>query len=281
MRIRERTERLKLSCHYRLVAPMRHAVREIAGSLSPIGPPVVVYTMEKVGTQTVLATLRASSHRQRAYMTHTVKGSVSLQARRSLPLDLIQIRGQQQSPLKLITAVRDPVARDISLFFEVLPLLMPSVDSLTPLDELSVEFGRFVSNESEVEYLTPTSWFEEEFFPATDLHWAEINIDPDLGWSRNISKRFDLLTFRTEQMGDILEPALTSFLGRPIKRRIDHNRHNQKRESVLLDYYGLYRSFVHDAKLESAYLDRSYQDPVVRHFYSDEEISSARLRWLR
>lgn len=260
--------RARLSASYRIAAPVRRALRTGSSAISPISDPIAIYTMEKVGTQTILASVESIGWGQRVAMAHTVSSSTSRQATRSNPLDLDRL-SHDRSTIRFVTSVRDPIERDISLFFEVLPLMKQTPDGLTEFAEL---FESFVRNETSVAYLAPLEWFETEWEPTTGLPYQSFG-EPNEYEIRAAQTAFGsaALLVRLEDFPGVLPDLMTRLTGIHFEanRVRNANRGAAKKVDVLKPHYGMYSRFKREARLSKQYVTAAYADPVIHRFYDD------------
>lgn len=271
--------RVRESLRSRVTSPARQFGREVLGAAAQV-PPIVIFTMEKVGTQTVEQTLKDASPVQRVYMGHAVSGSGSRQLSRSVPIDQDQVRRRvgEGENLRVISAMRDPVARDISLFFELIPVLGLRELAVEEPDGLVPEFLKFVRNELSAAYLRPAEWAETELAAlvgadlVSDLHQAPVQT--------HANDASSLLFFRAEDLDNTkVRREIAAFSGRQFDKLSDKNRSGSKAENPFFGHYKAYPNFKRDLLLSAEYLDSAYGDELVRRIYSEEELGRFREFW--
>jgi hypothetical protein len=194
-------------------------------------PAVLVYQMAKVGSKTVLHSVRRSRPRQPVFHVHTLtREGVETMERfyrwcrvPSLPwaghllvsryLKEQLRRGVTPGRWKVITLVRDPVARNLSLLFQVGERLIPDfrfrchTDTLDPVAVFE-HFERAFP--SQVKCL---QWFDDELQRVFDVDLFGAPFDRDAGYQVYPGPIADVLLLRTDRLHEVGEEALRRFLG--------------------------------------------------------------------
>lgn len=262
-------------------------------------PPIVVHQMARVGSISVLhAILRCfdrdrvfhthylhpatiAAERARADLLHRVRGDVGL-TRELLAASMLDERlrrdglqrDEEDSAWRVVTMVRDPVARTISAFFRHFAYNHPHLSPTFHEDPRNV--GRlldlFLAPEEE-ERRVVHQWFDRELCTPLGIDVYEAPFPREAGVARWSTARTELLLLRTEDLDRVGEGALREFLGAPALSLQTQNR------GVEQSYGAAYAAFMSRLRLPSRYLDEMYDAPVARHFYSDAEIESFRRRW--
>ena len=175
-------------------------------------------------------------------------------------------------PLKIISLVRDPVARNISTFFYALPQFIPhwkekETQQLLSAGELNAIF------ESKRHFIqTALNWFDEQIKDAVGLDVYAVPFDKTRGWQIYKQGLIELLVLRMEDLQRTGEDALRKFLNLPHLKMVKVNT-GEEREA-----YELYRRFLtHPVSQE--YLEMTYSAKLARHFYTDKEIKRFVHRW--
>lgn len=254
-------------------------------------PAVLVFQMAKVGSQTVVRSIRASGPRQPVFHVHTLtdQGMAAMEGfyRWSRVPSLLwaghllvgrylsrQIRrGVTPGRWKIVTLVRDPVARNLSLLFQLGHRLLPDFEEQCDagrLDPITV-FERFEADfPGQVDCMR---WFRDELYPVFGVDPFAEPFDREAGHHVYRGPFADVLLIRTEDLDRGGAAALRSFLGleqlRWKRANIGGRKANGARYARLLDRL----------RLPAAFVDRYYDTPEVRHFYSPEELNLLRTRW--
>ncbi len=253
-------------------------------------PAVLVYQMAKVGSQSVVRSLRASRPGRPVFHVHTLtnQGMAAMEAFYrwsrvpSLPgaghllvsryLQQQLRRGVTPGRWKIITMVRDPVARNISLLFQLGRRLLPDFEERCDegrLDPIAV-FDRFeAAFPAQVDCMR---WFRDELQSVFGIDPFSTPFDREAGYQVYHGSFADVLLIKTECL-DRSGEALRSFLG---LEQFCWKRVNIGARKAL---GARYTSLLDKLVLPTAFVDRFYDTPEVRHFYSPDELGRARSRW--
>jgi hypothetical protein len=184
-----------------------------------------------------------------------------------------RIRRTAYGDWKIISVVRDPVARTVSAFFRHFPLNHAGLgerfhedrDNVPRLIELFHDAGN-------LEHTFALDWFDRE---VRDVFGVDVYDSPFRAGrgSEYACEAGRLLVLRTEDLSSTGGEATGTFLGVGPMTLAHHNRSTDR------DYSDGYRRFLKELRLSSAYLDRMYGSRLARHFYSPEEIAAFRARW--
>jgi hypothetical protein len=249
-----------------------------------LNDPVLVYQMGKVGSRAVFEALAARPVRPPAlYHFHELCGLDALeQALVKLgdaPARALQFVREAQAlrerfvacdPLhwKVITLVRDPVARNVSSFFYDITRYVPDFYERVPSSaELLEAFLTLLDHD------TPLVWFEQQAEPllALDIYAASFPREPGYALLRN--ERIAWLTLRAEDLATHIAPAMHALLGIRDFACAKTNAADGK------PYAAAYQRFLSEVQLPAEYLDRVYGSRLARHFYDAGERERMRRRW--
>ena len=260
-----------------------------------VGPqPLVVYSMPKVGSTTLLQAARAGGRRAIPAHRLSPKGraaeaaqtAVHAPKRRSTKLwragyggvwrsDYIAQR-LARSPKagtrwEVITGVRDPVARSISGFFHASERT-DTVDPNAPADRVDLDELRTRWIDA---YWRGHShdWFAEELEPTTGIDVFSSPFTPADGYADYENAKFRVLLVRNEDIDRVGARALAEFLRSPA---VDLPRHNRATDKA---YGDVYRRFAAEVTVPDDILDHAYGTRVAQHFYTDAEREACRRRW--
>ncbi|RMF29402.1 MAG: hypothetical protein D6759_13910, partial [Chloroflexi bacterium] len=249
--------------------------------------PLIVYQMGKVGSSTVVASLEALSLDSPIYHIHTLtwEGIRSgeriyraiygdsrppsfsrmkhLLASRHLRRQLD--RGVRGPRWKVITLVRDPIARNISDFFQLidwwLPHFLPRYEAgeATIEEAIATFLERYYHDE-------PLNWFDIELKASLGIDVFATPFPKSTGYQVYQGEGVDLLVLKLERLDECAPEAFRAFLG---VERFELIRANVSSDKM---YGDAYRAFVKAIRLPDSYIEQMYTSRYVRHFYSDEEI---------
>ncbi len=179
--------------------------------------------------------------------------------------------------IKIITLVRDPLARNLSLAFFALERLL--YHTLGPNDSRNLKGNRASRNEiikigfeEQINHEGPLNWFEEEFNDVLNLDVYKHPFDQEKGYARITSEKFDVLILKLEKL-NTLEPVIKDFLDLASFSLLNAN------SSKNYWYADLYQNFREEFTPAPQYLDLMYQSRYCQHFYTPQEIAAFRSKW--
>ncbi len=256
-------------------------------------PIVVVHQMARVGSKSVRWAIRDNVPGVRSFHTHYLNPD-TIGSMQAMFVRMYEQTGQPTlyrehaqacwlakkiargdfGDWKIVSLVRDPVARTISAFFRHLPLLHPELghgfrDDPANVAELIGLFRGADHGEDEF----ALTWFDREVGLVFGVDVFDRPYPKNGLGSVHSCAAGELLVLRTEDLEHSGSQALGRFLGtRPIG--LQHlNR------ATDLSYGRTYTRFLSELRLPREFLDRMYDSRLARHFYSKDEIATFRGRW--
>ena len=259
----------------------------------------LVHTMAKVGSKTIVSTIKNSSPSAYVQITHSLTNQSLLRAEKSVedlavkPWQLIDKSRSIQRwvkcsdlPIKwnVISPVRDPVARDISFFFECLPMFYPELVTTENVDLLLDKYYLAIDDEappnSMMNYVPhPTTWFDDEIMPMFSIDVFDQPFDFDRGFSVYDSENANLIVPRLEDFDRCLEPSLCALLNRKKVKIFNTNLASEKVERA--PFYRLYKEFKLRVAPPARYLDSVYSSKFAKHFFLPSELEKLMTTWAR
>lgn len=238
--------------------------------------PVVVYTAPKSGSTSVEAALRrAGIPTLKAHFlgpAHERSGGRWRERGLAAPehhhaeerlLGHLASGGRR---LRVLSMVRDPVARIVSSVFQTPELWRPE-----DADAGAMTAGLMRRIEARARRGDPLHWFAEDLEPALGLDLRAEGFDAAAGATRYAAARADLLLLKTEAL-DRHAATIGGFVGRPVAL----GRENVRARARGAALYAQVRARL---RLPGELLDALYGDPWVRLFYTPPEIEGFRARW--
>ncbi|MDG2291103.1 MAG: putative capsular polysaccharide synthesis family protein [Phycisphaerales bacterium] len=175
-------------------------------------------------------------------------------------------------PLKsntLITMFRDPVARNISSYFQHLDEIwgVRRAHDRIPIHELTRGF------QESFEHDEPIDWFDTEILDIYGVDLFSHEFDRARRWSIIKDNGWSVLAIRSDLPDSGQQEAVSKLIERPVPA--------VKRQNVGEDkaYADIYRAFQSQIQLPDDHLDRLYSAPATRYFFSEDEIRRMRERW--
>jgi Putative capsular polysaccharide synthesis protein/Sulfotransferase family len=171
---------------------------------------------------------------------------------------------------KIITLVRDPIARNVSAFFQ-------------NRENLIEKNTRNILKEDKI-----TEFFFNEFYHDRSLKWLDLEIKNVFGFDLykdefpksigykiySIDSQFYLMIVRLEDLNHCHKKASQEFL------RIKDLSLSEENIASKKIYSNIYREFIESLSVASWYIDKMYSSKYTKHFYSDSEIDQCQKKWL-
>jgi len=192
------------------------------------------------------------------YLFSLLRWKIKFQIVRKVVLRKIH-RGET---VKLVIGVREPVARNISGYFQSLNRRELDRD----VNSHILKFFCFCP------HLAPLYWIDNEIERNFGVDVYAYDFDKDLGFSRFNSKGFDVFLYRLESLNS-LEGDLADFLNDDGFKLL---RDNVAEESGFSE---LYKEFKSTIKFDRAYLECLYKSRMVDKFYSASEVEAFYETW--
>lgn len=233
----------------------------------------LVFTMGKVASTTITAGLQGAGvpcddihSLDRGYLWPLVARRLA-QGRRPPPHARHALwhhrRLARPDPARLIiTLVRDPIARNLSAFFQTLPLARikdPDPDALLAQFRDHYPHG------------TPASWFQREMAQSLGI---DVYARPfPRARLFHYRPRDHLVIFRTDCPDPVKAAVLSQLLGRDItltRANVGASKH----------YHALYAAVQARAQFAPAFCAPFYRSLYVRHFWTPRERQALLARWV-
>lgn len=269
---------------------------------------LIIYQMGKVGSSTITRSLQNCELHMPILSIHSLLPDNLIKSERvfreEYPRAKIQplvlwnsqylrnqlYRGLRGQKWKILTLVRDPIARNLSLFFQWPNMKIQKANGLYKIKspyfnyemDIKVE-GREIKTEDieklkglffeKVDHDRPLVYFDKELkaFLGIDVFSSEF---PKLkGYGIYKSEFVDVLLIRLEDLNRVTQQAIKDFLGIKALTLVDSNIGSNK------DYSQFYQRFLNAITFPDSYIHKMYTSRYVQHFYSEEEINSFKRRW--
>ncbi|NJM97415.1 MAG: hypothetical protein HC800_09795 [Phormidesmis sp. RL_2_1] len=246
---------------------------------------IIIYQMGKVGSTTIWKSLESANLGVPLYHVHTLSPEkidkrveydrINFSKRRFIYYESMQaeyLRGQidhnqVNSSWRLITLVRDPIAKMISSFFQKLEIEIP----------LGLDYRKEVAKEGEEKVLKSLSErFCKECVYNSDWehpfewfnHEIRANFDVDIFSETPLSGKdyciYDagtakILLLKLESLNTCYESAFQEFLGLQNFNLVQSNIGSQKL------YKNLYKAFLEQVDFPIDYIDKVYNSELIKH----------------
>jgi hypothetical protein len=275
-------------------------VREFLESPSRI----LVYQMGKVGSQTISRTLEQNGLGKSVIHTHTLSKHLddeiaAWQRIRNgatpLPTALqtsIVLRNDlsRGEPYRVVTGVRDPIAREISAAFEnpfeyglmefenvpdrlrTYPGQMPAVRSLIDGDVALHVLTEKLKRQDTYDYAL--NWFDREIKGILGVDVFQYPFDTEAGWAIIEGDECEILIACVERLNELIPTVVSDFVGAASK--LDPHPTNIRVRTTGADAY---RHVLRNIHVDRETCDYIYSTRFVRHFYDDSTIQAWTRRW--
>lgn len=239
---------------------------------------VLVYQMGRVGSTALAHSLPGSIHIHSLYgnmpcYVHDQQIHSSLPRRLNRTANNLLKRAALRSVenLKIISLVRDPLARNISMFFLNLPHWLYHYYGITHAD--SRDSGPELLThafEKVFDHAYPLSWFDVELSRFLGQDILAHQFDPARGYAIYELDKARVFLAQHEALGSLIGP-LSEFCQTDITLQQVNATATKWYKCLLEDFTKIYRP-------PASYLDLLYNSRVVRHFYNETQISQFRAR---
>ena len=213
--------------------------------------------------------------------SHSVTAALSWATRNRTAL----WRARLGLPLKMICPIREPIARNVSIFFFKYvgsrPNLVTNAD-LGELKELFLEDNRpghsktrrpAPANDRLTEHQFTLDWFDWHFRPLTRIDVYKHPFPIDRKWQIYNRGRVEVLLYRNDLKNSEQAELISGFLG----IKLDEIKPiHQGKDKVYAELYSRFRESV---KLPEQYIGRMHNSRFAQHFWSPQELKAAADKW--
>ena len=241
--------------------------------------PVLIYQMGKVGSTTISKTLteHGYSNHQIHYLSEDKLKRIedNYRADNKEPPEhcrssrLVLNEGLLGQSIKIITLIRDPIARNISAFFQNISNYFDHEELFSVSTDTLVR--KFINH---YPHHIATDWFEREFKPNTNIDVLSFDLNKGNGYFRMTEHEKDVLLIKVEAPDSTKVDALNIFI--PQLGLTSLKYYNIGSLKV---YSSQYEAFKDTFKVPASYADKMYSAPIIRHLYSDNEIQDMKRKW--
>jgi hypothetical protein len=222
-----------------------------------------VFHFHHIGIETINE-LRAQHDQRREEYPPNLKLSIQM-------LEVIDaIREAADRRVRIVSAVRDPLARNISAFFQNLTNFVPGDGRHDPETDAERLTEAFLDR---YPHSIPLAWFDQKIKATLGMDIYATPFDSERARLRSTEGAFDLLVLRAEDDDAAKEAALNEFFARDGFEIVRTNVGSSK------DYAELYEAFLERLVIPEHLLDTIYESRLCRHFYSEGERAAMRARW--
>jgi hypothetical protein len=213
---------------------------------------------------------REIAHEQHVYQQLSLRKRLGRRFREKFYAEMIYKRYvRPKRRLKVITLVREPVALNISMFFQLLRRYVGR--NVEPLecdtDELT---DIFIKNYM---HWRPLTWLDAEIKTSFGIDIYQHPFPVEQGYTVISEGNTGLLVLRCELDDQTKKRAIADFLNLDEFEIVRSNVRSEKPEARK------YADFKQRIRMPPALLDQMYDSKFARHFFSQEERELFRKRW--
>lgn len=243
-----------------------------------------VYQPGKVGSSSILAALRNRLPTASVVHLHLIDGAVDHHLMQ-LALGIDEPRGDlefgraiardpegvQQLECRIITMLRDPIAREISGLFEEPRLYGFDPDQVWRREDVVADLERRLADPGTFAYTV--GWFDRELRAVFGVDPLSAPFDQERGWQTYRHGNCEVLFIQTERLTEVGPEAVSEFLD--LDSTLVLERVRARADGVTGP---LYQEVLETIRVPEEAL-RVYDHPVVRHVYGDETLAEFRAGW--
>lgn len=256
---------------------------------------IVVHQMGKVGSSTVYASLSAAVRNTPVYKTHYLSEQGISRGRalyRDLPRQVAvphdaesaelarRIRTEPDTRWKVVTLVREPIARDVSAYIQMVDVLHPQLvgGAAVQVDRIARASGaQFIAFDERTSYTC--GWFDVEILPVFGVDVYATPFDHARGYTVLRKGNVELLVLRLEDLNAVCSPALSEFTGQDVPMVRHSSRSPEKLQEAYTEQ--VYRRILRKISVPARCVERIYASRYARHFYTAAELDRFARRWSR
>lgn len=241
--------------------------------------PPIIYQMGKVGSSSVYHSLEMKGHF--GWHVHQISAMYHDWKRRNHSTEkFYNILLNNYDPttrrrIKIITLVREPIARNMAAFFETIELAYPNLFNQFEYNR-DETIRQIISHYFEIdmnEHSVPINWWGNELEEVFEVDVFSEPFPKELGYKIIRNGSVEVLVIKLEKLQECAKDAFHEFLGIPDFSLFNSNLGEKKRSSVV------YKEFKKNIIFKETYLNALLDSPKVRHFYTDLEINEFKKKY--
>tara|TARA_R110002012_G_scaffold48720_4_gene126575 strand:+ start:3808 stop:4731 length:924 start_codon:yes stop_codon:yes gene_type:complete len=266
-------------------------------------PLVLIYTMGKVGSTSIYESFKDHNSKYNVIHLHTLNSSSLKKRERFIkkevyhdkqytrhvytnllwkPIWVKKLLAKNKKPIHIITVIREPIGRNISLFFQWLEFEESEntyffksrnekypFQITTPKDDLTELYKVFLNTFTRQSH---NEWLQEELNAVFQLNLLEIPFDKRDNFAIYEDDDKRLLTLKLEKINETFKKGILNFLQEDITLL-------RMNEASAKDINVVYKKFKAGLRLPKQYVDELYNSAYIKHFYTLDEIEEFQLKW--
>lgn len=253
---------------------------------------VFIYQMGKVGSSSLEHSIPNAYHvhafydhnhpcpiRQHGLAQHGLQYFYN-RLRQKLHLALLRMAFRRRKQTKIITLIREPVARNVSMFFHDLDAYLFEIYSNSLNSQTKPLLTRFAGKEvvqkafvDVFDHDYPLRWFDHEFKAMTGIDIFMTPFDADAGVSFITSGSIEVLCLRTDKLNTNAN-KVAEFIGQPFELNTINVADSKW-------YSTLYRDFKNDFEIPRPLVDKLLSSKLARHFFTTDELNQLNHKYIK
>ncbi len=203
-----------------------------------------------------------------------------------------KVYGNMFGKIKIITAVREPIGQNISLLLQSISEWSLRMDTLVNAIRLNTGEYTAAGIQNVIDIIFKDggnlqSLFDiqiknneligriQNFIPSFQENIIDIMKEPfdkEKGYSIIKEDNIEVFVYQLEKLNDIV-PELSEWVGVPFDSLVIDNMGESKWNGAS------YKQAQKELKFSGEYFDKCYNEPYVKHFYSEQDIEKFKNRW--
>ncbi|MDJ0729934.1 MAG: putative capsular polysaccharide synthesis family protein [Crocosphaera sp.] len=249
---------------------------------------ILVHQMGKVGSMSIYNSLKRLDLDIPIYHTHNLipknfknfDNKIKIQPYLAQKEQLITewciyhkiLQGVNNKKWKIITLVREPIAKNISDFFQNLNNPFFHRNGTIENKEIDELIQYFLDG---FHHRWVLNWLNQNINDVFGIDVFSQEFPKDKGYQIFTTNNVEILLMRTEDINLRIKDAMKEFMNLQEFNIIKTNIGNKK------NYAQKYKKFKESIRLPQSYIDEMYNSKYTQHFYSEEEIEKFKAKWLK
>lgn len=245
---------------------------------------ILIYQMGKVGSTTIEKALK--EHGLNVWHGHVILGldfyksdrslmykKMSSKIKRFIAKNIRKRMFSNENKQKIITLVRDPIARHYSFFFQALYILLYEHNKKDNRKEESLlEMLKAIADER-IDFKFHENWFKYEINELIGCDVTSFSFDCDLGYGVIETQDAEILVMTCESINRNND-IISEFCGLDTKLKLVNS--NKASDKWYTSWYNQFKGELFD----DAKISEVYKSSFMSHFYTSSDINSFKSKWL-
>jgi hypothetical protein len=179
---------------------------------------------------------------------------------------------------KVITLVREPIARNISAYFQNLNRVHIK-NCLEHYQNNAIELQQIIDHFFQnYNHDLPLEWLDWEIKAVFGIDAYQSTFEPNQGYHIYRQGTVDLLLMRLENLNHCWDQAIQEFFNNDLSN--NQIKLNTANVGKTKEYADLYKQFRKIGNIPEEYIDKMYGSKYAQHFYTAQELEAFKNYWL-